>query len=167
MMPGVTIEEMIERGDDFGIRLEMVNGIGVWEAMPSPRHQRALRRIERSIRPPETADHPCACDNLSDVLVRFPDGSLKRPDVSIFCREPDETDEAVTLVPEAVIEIVSKGYEAKDLIQGAPFYLSQGVKDVVVYNPYSEEVIHFRRDGERRAKSPIDITFECGCSCTV
>ena len=29
--------------------------------------------------------------------------------------EPDEQDDAITLLPEAVIEVVSKGYEAKDL----------------------------------------------------
>ena len=59
--------------------------------------------------------------------MQFSDGSLKRPDISIFCREPDEQDDAVTLVPEAVIEVVSKGYEAKDLQIAPDFYLSRGV----------------------------------------
>ena len=63
---------------------------------------------------------------VSDVYVSFPDGSLKRPDIAIFCREPDEEDEAIKLVPEAVIEIVGKGYEAKDLELAPQFYLSPG-----------------------------------------
>ena len=162
-----TIEEMLMRSDEFGVRLEMVNGIGIWEAMPAPRHQRESRRIENSIRPSPRPDSDCSCEELPDVLIRFPDGSLKRPDISIFCRRPDEEDEAVTLVPEAVIEIVSKGHEAKDLIQGIPFYLSQGVKDVVVFDPYNKDVHHARRDGERVLSSPVDLVFECGCSCTV
>ena len=45
-MAELTVEEMLMRSDEFGVRLEMVNGIGIWEAMPSPRHQRAWFRIE-------------------------------------------------------------------------------------------------------------------------
>jgi Uma2 family endonuclease len=101
------------------------------------------------------------------VLVRFPDGSFKRPDIAVFCRSPEEQDEAVTLVPEAVIEIVSKGYEAKDLAQGVPFYLSQGVKDVIVFDPYTTEVRHFTGNRERTSNSPVDFRLECGCICTV
>jgi Uma2 family endonuclease len=104
--------------------------------------------------------------HAGDVYISFPDGSLKRPDISIFCREPDEDDEAITLVPEAVIEIISKGYEAKDLEIGPQFYLAQGVKDVVVFNPYTLLVLHIRRDRVNRMTSPVTIDLECGCRCT-
>lgn len=62
---------------------------------------------------------------------------MKRPDISLFCREPDEQDEAIRLVPEAVIEVVSAGYEAKDLEIGPRFYLTQGVKDIIVFDPHT------------------------------
>lgn len=75
---------------------------------------------------------------------------LQRPDIAIFCREPEELDEAITLLPEAVVEVVSRGYEAKDLEIGPRFYLSQGVKDVVVFDPYTLLVLHLRRDGASR-----------------
>jgi Uma2 family endonuclease len=101
------------------------------------------------------------------VYVSFPDGSLKRPDVSIFRREPEEEEEAIKLVPEAVIEVISKGYEAKDLDIGPQFYLSQGVKDVVVFNPYTLVVLHVRRDKVARYVSPVEIQLLCGCRCTV
>ena len=68
--------------------------------------------------------------------------------------EPDEEDEAVTLVPEAVIEVISQGYEFKDLELGPMFCLSQGVKDVVVLDPRSKAIIHSRRDGVVRLESP-------------
>ena len=99
--------------------------------------------------------------------MQFPDGSLKRPDVSIFCREPDEDEDAITLVPEAVVEVVSKGYEAKDLEIGPGFYLSQGVKDVIVFDPRTLLVLHARRHGTERATSPLAIDLECGCRCVV
>jgi len=70
-------------------------------------------------------------------------------------------------VPEAVIEVISKGYEAKDLEIGPGFYLSQGVKDIVVFDPYTLVVLHVRRDGAERTVSPVTIELECGCSCVV
>jgi len=98
--------------------------------------------------------------------VQFPDGSLKRTDVSIFCRSPEE-EEAITLVPEAVVEVVSRGYEAKDLEIAPSFYLSQGVKDVLVFDPTSLLVLHARRDGTNRFVSTRAILLECGCQVTV
>lgn len=105
--------------------------------------------------------------HASDVYVQFADGSLKRPDVAIFCREPDEQEDAITLLPEAVVEVVSKGYEAKDLEIGPAFYLARGVKDVVVFDPATLLVMHARRDGTKRMTSPVPIRFECGCECEV
>ncbi len=87
--------------------------------------------------------------HYADLHIKFPDGSDNRSDVSIFCREPSETESAVTEVPEAVIEIISKGYEKKDLKLGPPFYLGQGVKDVIVYDPYTRVTKHFDAAGER------------------
>ena len=115
------------RADALGIRLEMVAGLPIWEPHPVYKHQKEVDRIRSSL----TSN---ACVHTANVYVSFPDGSLKRPDISIFCQEPAEQEEAVTLVPEAVIEVISKGYEAKDLEIGPQFYLAQGVKDAVVFN---------------------------------
>ncbi len=146
------------RADELGIRLEMVAGLPIWEPHPVYKHQKAVDRIRSSIRG--------SCFRTANIYVSFLDGSLKRPDISVFCREPDEQEEAVTLVPEAVIEVISKGYEAKDLEIGPQFYLSQGVKDVVVFNPYTLVVLHVRRDGVERYISPVEVRLECGCTCT-
>ena len=85
-------------------------------------------------------------------------------DISIFCREPteEEQDEALTLIPEAVIEVVSKGYEAKDLEIGPPFYLSQGVKDVIVFDPATLLVLHVRKDHVMRSVAPVEIALQYG-----
>jgi Uma2 family endonuclease len=160
-------EKLRAAADEAGIRLEMVSGVPVWEAQPVYRHQRTVFRIESSIRPAGGSGGGCACIHVADLSIRFPDGSQKRPDISIFCREPDEQETEVTLVPEAVIEIISKGYEAKDRVIGVPFYLSQGVKDIVVFDPYTGEVTHTRPNGEATYQSPVDLTFACGCACTV
>lgn len=161
----MAIDPKFVRAEELGIRLEVVGGLAIWEAQPVYRHQKAVDRIRASIHPSESS--ACACVHIADVYVEFPDGSLKRPDISIFCREPDEQEEAVRLVPEAVIEVVSKGYEAKDLELGPRFYLSQGVKDVVVFDPSTLLVLHVRADGATRAVSPHPITLACGCTALV
>ena len=133
--PVVTWEQLM-RADEAGFRLEIVDGVPLWEPAPALRHQDLVDRILYSIEPISTgAMDGCRCRNYADVYLRFPDGSIKRPDISIFCRVPDELDESITLLPEAVIEILSRGFEAKDLDFGLPFYLAQGVKDVIIVRP--------------------------------
>lgn len=67
------------------------------------------------------------------------------------------------LVPAAVVEVVSKGFEAKDLEIGPRFYLSQGVLDVVVFDPSTLLVLHVTKDSARRLLSPVEIELLCGC----
>lgn len=159
---------ILAQADEAGYRMEIIDGLGVWEVMPSRRHIDAEARIERSVRPDPQVGSDCGCHAYRDLYVRFPNDSLRRPDVAIFCREPDEEDEAVTLVPEAVIEVVSRGSERKDLELSPPFYLAQGVKDVVVLDPYTGIVWHHRSDRTvERHQSPVDLSLRCGCLVTV
>jgi Uma2 family endonuclease len=156
------LDPIFLRAEQLGIRLEIVRGLPMWEAAPALRHQRAVDRIRASIKLRPGSPSGCQCLHVADVYVRFPDG-LKRPDVSIFCREPDEQEDAITLVPEAVIEVISPNYEAKDLEIGPSFYLSQGVKDVVVFDPKTSVVLHCTATQTRRGLSPMPIDLQCGC----
>ena len=54
---------------------------------------------------------------------------------------------------------VSKGYEKKDLELGPPFYLRQGVKDVIVYDPYTRVTKHFDASGEREYSGTVTLTL--------
>jgi len=153
--------------EELGIRLEIAGNLAIWEASPVYKHQKAVDRIRDSFQKTEKDGSNCQCLDVADVYVQFPDGSLKRPDISVFCREPEEEEEAIRQVPEAVIEVISKKYEAKDLEISPPIYLANGVKDVIVFNPYTNEVLHFREGETRNSASPVEIKFECGCSCTV
>jgi Uma2 family endonuclease len=167
-MEVIAMDRHFLQADELGIRLEIVGGLPIWEAQPVLKHQRAIDRIRASIEHmPQKHGVECGCIHFADVYVSFPDGSLKRPDISLFCREPDEEETAITLLPEAVIEVVSKGFEAKDLEIGPHFYLSQSVKDVVVFDPSTLLVLHVRRDGVSRQISPVTIDLECGCRCQV
>jgi Uma2 family endonuclease len=164
----MNLPHLMLQASELGIRLEIVNGLPIWEAQPVYRHQKQIDRINRGLRPTAGAEAACACIYAIDVYIQFANG-LKRPDISVFCREPpeEEQDGALTTIPEAVIEVVNKGFEAKDLEIGAPFYLSQGVKDVVVFDPSTLLVLHVRKDRVSRQVSPVDIDLECGCRVTV
>lgn len=83
------LEEEFAGIDESGIRLERVGGLTVWETSPVYKHQSAVRRIQMAIRPAVVTEDGCGCIWIADVSLAFPDGSQKRPDIAIYCREPD------------------------------------------------------------------------------
>ena len=156
------IEALAHLGNTYGLKLEVVHGIGIWEALPTKRHQGTVFRIQSRIQPsPGHSD--CACIHYSDVLVRFAPDTLKRPDIAIWCAEPDEDDVAITVIPAAVIEVISLGYEAKDLEQAPPLYLGYGVLDVVIVDPRSGRVVHHDSSGTTDYQMPVTLDLHCGC----
>lgn len=171
MIDTASIEEVIMRTDASGapVRLEYVHGRLKVEASPTSRHQITIDRIRAGLRPRAEATANCGCYSLADTLIRFPDQSLKRPDIAIFCTQPPETDAALETLPAAVIEILSLGYEEKDLGEdGVPFYLAHGIGDVLVVDPRARRVLHFRPDLPVASHSmPATIDLRCGCRCAV
>ncbi|RYG47760.1 Uma2 family endonuclease [bacterium] len=155
------------QADEFGVKLEVEGSTQRWEFFPSPLHQGVIRRIDRSVRQkPGIARMGCSCFTLSDFYLQLKDGSLKRPDLAIFCEEPELTREALRVIPGAIVEILSPGSQEKDLTTGPPIYLASGVLDVLVVDPEKREVTHIRKDGRLTLPSPVDIELEMGCLVT-
>ena len=156
---------------DGAVRLELTVGIPTWEATPGSRHQIMIDRVRAGTEPSllrnteDSAD--CGCFHYSDVSIRFPDGSFKRPDISIFCTKPPVQDEALTVLPCAVIEIINPGYEFKDVSLNPPFYLSQGLLDVVIVEPRTGSVQHYYGSQNVNYTAPVTLELQCGCRCTV
>ena len=160
-------EAVVQLVDETGFKVEMTAGMPTWEAFPGMRHQKAIVRLLSSIVPIPGHQGTCGCFYVTDAYLRFSDGSIKRPDVAIFCEEPPDVDEAVEMLPAAVVEVLSKGYERKDIEVSAPFYLQAGVLDVILFDPRTAAVTHLRRDGEQHLTSPVTLDLECGCRITV
>lgn len=156
-------QHVLGAADAGGVKLELVEGIPTWEFFPSSKHQKWLDRIRSSVRTSNLAGVKCGCYSLQDTYFRFPDGTYKRPDLSLFCSEPPEIEDALEILPDAIVEIVSSGFEKKDLETGAPFYISQGVKEVVVVNPVDSAVHHFTKVGCKVFPLPITIKLLMGC----
>ena len=162
----VITEQLEQDARDAGIRLEYVQGIPTWETFPVYRHQKKIDSIRASIRPTYLSGSPCECVSVPDLSILFPDGSVKRPDISLFCQEPDEEETICTQIPEVVIEIISKGYEKKDLEISLPFYLAQGIPDIVIFDPATNRITHYHQGRTDIYNSPQELIFACGCRAT-
>jgi Uma2 family endonuclease len=158
----VITDEIEHAANDLGIKLEYVNGLPIWEALPVYRHQKKTLDIQISI-VKHAESSGCACIPIADTTILFPDGSYKRPDVAVYCEEPSDQDKAITLLPRAVIEIISKGYEKKDTDVSLPFYLAQDISDVVIFDPSTNRVSHYHDGQIDNYDSPVELTFACGC----
>ena len=158
------LEQLAEEG---AVRLEMTAGVPTWEAYPSLLHQETIDLIRASIEPAQSHGKECGCFHFSDISIRFKDGSIKRPDIALFCTRPPRQGESVTMVPNAIIEIISPGYEYKDLYLNPQFYLAQDVGDVVIVEPRSGAVSHFRTTGVSVHHAPVDLDLLCGCRCSI
>ncbi len=167
---GVSDSELMrimDEAHDAGVKLEIHQGLPIWEFLPAPLHTMEAERIAQSVRTTSASSQGCGCFRFQDMSIKFPDGSIRRPDISIYCERPEPTQESTTSIPKAVVEVVSPGSEVKDLELSPPFYLLYGVLDVLVFQPSTGTVAHFRREGRKQLNSPIDIELECGCSVTV
>jgi Uma2 family endonuclease len=163
--PTLSVSE-VEAADQIGIKLEMTEGLPTWEFHPTLNHQIVTQAVIRSVRS-TNQESKGACLPVPDVLIRFPDGSLKRPDISIFCEMPSERDQVVSSIPGAVVEVISADSWKKDLELNPPFYLKHGVRDVVVIDPTSHQAMRFTRDGRSDLKLPNRIDLQCGCTIEV
>jgi Uma2 family endonuclease len=161
------LEKLILEADKIGVRLEIIGGLPVWETSPVYFHQIEIDRIRASIKRLETANSNC--HHIAATLFRFKDGSYKRPDIAVLCATPkeEEMESALEYTPQAVVEVVSEGYEDKDLRFAPNFYLAQGVKDVLIYDPRAKLVWHHRVDGVERYAVPQEFNLECDCVCEV
>jgi Uma2 family endonuclease len=158
------LDQLLREG---AVKLEITAGIPTWELSPSSRHQWMVFQIQSSIGPSSDSGEACECAHLSDVYIRFNDGSLKRPDIAIFCAPPPIQDEALTVIPQAVVEVISPDYEYKDVVLNPQFYLAQGVNDVLIVDPRAGLVTHYRTTGVTTGHAPITVELQCGCRCSV
>lgn len=157
---------------DGAIKLEITSGVPTWEASPNIIHQETIDLIRATIALYQGSENNeenegCGCFHYSDILIRFKDGSLKRPDIALFCTKPPRQEEAITMIPQAVIEVISPGYEYKDVSLNPQFYLAQDVEDVVIVDPRSGAVTHYRTTEVVNHHAPVTIDLQCGCRCTI
>jgi Uma2 family endonuclease len=127
-----------------GVRLEVTGGRTTWEATPGALHQGVVDDIRQNLTRRNSKDADCGCHHIADTYIEFAPTLLRRPDIAIFCERPPRPDGAITdLIPGAVIEVLSDGYEQKDR-DAVALYLSSGVQDVVLVDPRLRKMEWYR-----------------------
>ena len=67
------------KAEEFGVRLEIVRELPIWEPYPVYQHQKEVDRIRATIEPVETSGElskRCLSIHAADVYISFPDKSL-------------------------------------------------------------------------------------------
>ncbi len=146
------------------VRLEVTGGLPTWEAMPGALHQGVVDDIRQAITRLNIDNTTCGCYHIADTYIQFGLNLLRRPDIAIFCERPPRPDGALTgIIPGAVIEILSAGYEQKDR-DAIPFYLAAGVIDIVLVDPRANSAEHHTLGNPATIHS-LPVTWRLGMGC--
>jgi hypothetical protein len=154
----------IQRFAYQGVRLEITGGLPTWEALPGALHNGVVDDIRQSLTRTNPPDAPCGCHHIADTYIAFAPNLLRRPDIAIFCTKPPRPDGAITnLIPGAVIEVLSDGYEQKDR-DAVALYLHVGVRDVILVDPRRQLAEWYRYDEAMQQQHlPAAGTLLMGC----
>ncbi len=147
-----------------GVRLEITGGRTTWEAMPGALHNGVVDDIRQNLTRLNPPDAPCGCFHIADTYIEFAPNLLRRPDIAIFCTRPPRPDGALTgIIPGAVIEVLSSGYEHKDR-DAVALYLGYNVHDVILVDPRRCTLEwHTYNQPPRLLDLPAACTVQMGC----
>ncbi len=162
------LEQWIRVSQEMNLRFEKLRGIAVCEANPTPFHQMEIDRIRASVR---VTNPNVSGIHVANVLFAFEDDTFVQPDIAFLAELPIllETYEALSVVPSAVIEVTSLGFERKDLEFKPRFYLEKGVKDILIFDPRTKVILYHRQEWTepKQFSSPARFELECGCEVTI
>lgn len=147
-----------------GVRLEITGGRTTWEALPGALHNGVVDDIRQNLTRSNSPTATCGCHHIADTYIEFAPSLLRRPDIALFCEKPPRPDGAITgLIPGAVIEVLSTGYEQKDR-DAVALYLGAGVLDVLLVDP-RRRMAEWHRQGEpsRFLELPATCDLQMGC----
>ena len=84
--------------------------------------------------------------------VRFPDGSLLKPDLSVVLEENSAIIDwagGINGVPDMVVEVLSKSTKNRDVTVKKDIYETNGVKEYWIIDPYMKAIsVYLLRDGK-------------------
>lgn len=133
-------------------RTELVHGVVVMSPSPNLRHQKIVRRLLQQLTAFE--DENPGVEVFQDTDVRFDDRLVYQPDVAVYRPgrvAPDATQLDVS--PDLVIEVLSPGSKALDLVTKRGDYERGGVAEYWVLDPADASVRVWRREGGRLVES--------------
>ena len=152
-----TFEEFLELTKDSDERYEYIDGMIYWMSSPKTIHQKALGELHylfaswfrgKNCRP--------MLAPYDITLMRSADKpNVVQPDLMVIC-DLDEflNDKDYYMgVPSLMIEILSESTRGKDSVKKMDLYLSTGVKEYWIVNPFNREITVYKFEKEDVADS--------------
>ncbi len=147
----VSYEEFLKIARESENRYEYIDGQIYLLASPKVTHQKIVMNI--SIRLSSWfKDRECfpLISPLDVTLYKDGDPNVVQPDLLVICdQENIKEDDTYLGTPALVVEVLSESTKSKDIIKKLELYMSGGVAEYWIVNPFSEEVsIYFFQDRE-------------------
>jgi prevent-host-death family protein len=147
-----TFDEFLELTNNSEERYEYIDGVIYWMSSPKTIHQSALGELYfyfatwfrgKNCRP--------MLAPYDITLKRSPDKpNVVQPDLMVICDlEEFLNDKGYYMgVPSLMIEILSESTRGKDSIKKMDLYLSTGVKEYWIVNPFNREITIYKFENE-------------------
>lgn len=142
-----TFEEFLQLSENSEDRFEYIDGEIFMMASPVAAHQQILGELHVLFYN-WFKGKPCRpmLSPFDITLRRFPeDKNVVQPDLMVICDLEEKLNEKnkYTGVPSLLVEILSESTRGKDQVKKLDLYMSTGVREYWIVNPFSKEVTVF------------------------
>lgn len=142
-----TFEEFFQLSENSEERFEYIDGEIFMMASPVAAHQQILGELHVFFYN-WFKGKPCRpmLSPFDITLRRFPeDKNVVQPDLMVICDLEEKLNEKnkYTGVPSLMVEILSESTRGKDQVKKLDLYMSTGVREYWIVNPFSREVTVF------------------------
>lgn len=120
-------------------RYELVEGVVMMSPTPRPVHAKIVQEILKQLSRFE--DQGGVADSYSETDLQVSGSSVFRPDLVVYARKPPaKFPERLDEPPDLVVEVLSPGTKAFDLVTKKDQYEKMGVKEYWVIDPADARV---------------------------
>lgn len=139
-------------------RCELFHGVVVMSPRPAPRHSKGFQEILFQLG--QFARAGGRADVYAQTDLKISDCSVLRPDIYAYYPSTPTTAAAIpdrlSEAPDLVVEVLSPGSEAYDLITKKEEYEQRGVKECWVIDPRDARTRAWHREGSRLIESLVE-----------
>ncbi len=147
----VSYEDFLKIARESENRYEFIDGQIYFLASPKIKHQKIVMILSSKFFI-WFQDKNCLPLNspLDITIYKDDEANVVQPDLLVICdQENIKEDDTYMGTPALVVEVLSESSRSKDIIQKLDLYMSGGVKEYWVVNPFSEELnIYLFKDRE-------------------
>lgn len=135
-------------------RYELVNGVVVMSPSPRPRHWKVIQELVLQFSEHERRGG--TADVYAETDLQLHEFAVFKPDICVYASRSDGgIPERLTLPPDLVIEVLSPGTEAFDLITKKDEYEQRGIREYWVIDPADARVRAWRIEHGRFVESIV------------